>query len=78
MAAKIFVSKKIYRTQFRDLPDAGIYYLDAGTGPFVKTGRRTRLATNSIPGSSGYADTAIADTSVAVRRVRPNSTHQTF
>jgi hypothetical protein len=60
---------KVHRQQFKKLANGTIYYLASDdTGPFVKTGRRTRLTANTPP-EQEVGQTTLADTSVVVKRV---------
>ncbi len=59
----------VSRSIFRKLPNGAIYYGSAGTtGPFVKTGRTTRLTTSSDP-QQDPDQTTVSDTSIGVVRV---------
>ena len=65
----------VYRTTkaaisyFKKLRFGALYFLRSNSnGPFVKVGRRHRLATNVLP-TSNYAPTAVTDVSVAVQKV---------
>lgn len=64
---------KIFNTTFKRLRNADVYYLSATSGPFIKTGKRLTLKANVFPldngSAAGETQTAVADVSVAVKRV---------
>ncbi len=59
---------------FSRIPNGKVFYKNDGTGPFVKIGRNSVLATNSDPIASP-AGTAFGDVSSRVEPVRKFSAH---
>lgn len=65
----VYHKNRVINSIFRKLPFGAAYWLVGGTYPLIKTGRTKRLA-------GPDASTAVADVSVAVKRVPKTETSE--
>lgn len=61
---------RVERIQFRKLPNGAVYYQTSdGNGPFVKSGRTTKLTANTAPTVGGSSQTTVSDVSIITNKV---------